>query len=342
MSDIKFSNSVSIASILDVIDACGNLPASAKLKYRALGLCHSRNKSPLTRIPENTFIELWSLIGTFHPCAEIGLVIGQKISPESKGVLASWVSQSDTIGEALTLFQKNIILMNPSEHWEIDDDGTYCTLSLTIHSEYNYPNQAIERSFSAMVAWARMLSAHPFSIKSAHFTCEKPDYADKYESIFGSNIQFGSQTNQLVFNSSFLTYPITSSSRYVKEIMAENADKVLRALNDTGSIKTLVSEIVTSNMSEGHLIGIDEIATKLYTSRQTLYRKLEKENTTFRSIVDEVRKKYIIINLNKPNAPSITELSYNLGFKDTSSFYKAFKRYFNATPKEYIESRRIE
>ena len=336
MINIDIADTVSVASVLDVVDVCGNLPPLAKTKFRALELSYLHQKTPLERIPESTFIKLWQLIGEFHPCPNIGLVIGQRITPKSKGVLASWVSQSDTIGEALNTFQKNIILMNPSERWTISDDGINSTLTLTVDPQKKYPILAIERSMSAMVSWARMLSAHSFPIKSAEFTFSQPKYRDHYDAVFGSELTFKSEENRLTFKTDFLQLPIASSNQYVKEVMAETAEKALKILNNTRDIKTLVTEIIIESVSKSNLIGIDIVASKLHISRQTLYRKLEKENTTYKAIVEDIRKQQVIASLSKSKPPSITELSYNLGFKDTSSFYKAFKRWFDTTPKEYL------
>ncbi|MEZ8826139.1 AraC family transcriptional regulator ligand-binding domain-containing protein [Vibrio amylolyticus] len=340
MADIDLSNSVSIASILDVVAVCSNLPPRAINKLQALNLDNPHQTLPLTRVSESTLIELWRLIEKFHPSPYIGLIIGQKITPESKGVLASWVSQSETIGEALCTFQKNIVLMNPSERWSIVNNGTYCTLMLTTDPEKKYPQPAIERSMSAMVAWARMLSAHPFPIERSEFRFSQPNYKNKFEAIFGSKVIFNSKENQLTFRADLLELPIPSSSRYIKEMMEENANRTLRSLNDANDIKTQVTQIVSDTLLNGNVVNIDVIASKLNTSRQTLYRKLEKENTTYKSIVDDVRKKKVIASMRTSHPPSITEISYSVGFKDTSSFYKAFKRWFNTTPKEYLSFNR--
>ncbi|MEZ9232059.1 AraC family transcriptional regulator ligand-binding domain-containing protein [Vibrio amylolyticus] len=340
MTDSDFSNSVSIASILDIIDACEELPTQAQSQYEALGIGVIHQQSPLERISEKKVIGLWHLLNEFRTCPSVGLNIGKKITPEAKGVLASWVSQCDTLGEALRIFQDNIALMNPSERWTTVNDGEFSSVVLTIESEKNYPILAIERGMSAMVTWTRMLSAHPFPIYNAEFNFSKPDYIEAYENVFGSCLSFEAKENRLTFRSLLLDLPIASSSRYVKELMEETAKETLNNLNDTHTMKTLVSNIIIKNMSNGHLIGADIVANQLFISRQTLYRKLEKEKTTYKDIVDDVRKRHVISSFSQPKPPDIVSLSYSLGFKDTSSFYKAFKRWFDITPKEYTSRKR--
>ncbi|MDG3084961.1 hypothetical protein P7F88_02190 [Vibrio hannami] len=55
-------------------------------------------------------------------------------------------------------FIENTSLMNTAEQWQMDNDGSTCTLKLTLHQCDEYPMVAIERSMSAMVAWANLLS----------------------------------------------------------------------------------------------------------------------------------------------------------------------------------------
>jgi len=332
-TDIDTSNTVSIGSILDLVDACELHVPNTNVLYNQLNLGNIREQNPAFRISESTLIALWQLLEEFSPSPDFGLSLGQTISPESKGLLASWVSQSDTLGEALQIFRNNIALMNTSEHWDMENDGNTC--SITLHIDVNYPRPAIERSMSAMVCWARMLSSHPFPMVSANFTMKRPEHIEAYSALFGNNVHFECLQNRLTFKSHLLSLPIASSSRYLKEIIEDQAMTALKQLRSPPDINDVVKEIVIEYLNEGKLPRIDEVSQRLHMSRQTLYRKLEQKKTNYKTIVDEVRKIYAAKHLSADN-PNIIEISYSLGFKDTSSFYKAFKRWFNMTPKEHI------
>nr|WP_255541672.1 helix-turn-helix transcriptional regulator [Legionella bononiensis] len=85
---------------------------------------------------------------------------------------------------------------------------------------------------------------------------------------------------------------------------------------------------------------MEEIASKLCMTSRTLRRHLQKLQVTYQELLDEVREqkaKTFLLN----NGISITEVSFLLGFNDTSSFTKAFKRWTGLTPSEYKEQHGI-
>ncbi|MBJ2149149.1 AraC family transcriptional regulator ligand-binding domain-containing protein [Vibrio sp. IB15] len=345
MADNTIEKSVSFASVIDLVNAYSLLPPALRKQVEASNhldgiileaIKNSANLSLSDRLPESQMVALWSLLEQHHPSPEIGLIIGRTISHESKGVLASWVSQCATLKDAFNTFQSNIFLMNSSECWQVDDDGQQCRLTLSIESRHDYPRAAIERSMSAVVMWARMLSAHPFPLTKAKFGYLAPLHVDKYQPVFGETIEFNSAYHQLIFESKWLNLPIATSSEYLKTMMAKTAQSHLETLTQTQPLQQQVRTIVVNGLENGELLSIDKVAQQLHFSRQTLYRKLEREHTSFQSILDDTRKQLAVRWLTQTPPPSITELSYRLGFKDTSSFYKAFKRWHQVSPKAYL------
>ena len=69
-------------------------------------------------------------------------------------------------------------------------------------------------------------------------------------------------------------------------------------------------------------------------SRQTLHRKLKAEKTHFTQLLTKIRKEKALHYLNKTNL-QMDIISENLGFEEPSAFFKAFKGWFNTTPKNY-------
>lgn len=96
----------------------------------------------------------------------------------------------------------------------MDNDGSTCTLKLTLHHLHQcdeYPMVAVERSMSAMVTWANLLSGNNANISRASFTFDYPNYKSKLAPVFGKNITFSSNVNSLECPSMFLEEPIQTS-----------------------------------------------------------------------------------------------------------------------------------
>lgn len=329
-------STVSNAAVRDVYNACQRLGLLSGNDLAELDLDPECFNDPEARLPESTLIQLWQKLEQFGATPDIGLKIGQTIAPDSKGILASWVSQAHTLGEAFEIFLKNISLMNPSEKWLIDERNLHVTLTLINTNSQRYPTSATERSMSAMVSWARALSAHPIPLTRASFTFVAPAHAHMFTPIFGERIQFEADKNSLTFDKKLLKLPVLSSNKLLKSLLEERARTVLSRLSDDASLVDKVALLIRNAITEGQTISNAEVCQILAKSRQTLYRQLKSEGADFRALYDQVRKEQAVELLANEKA-SISGISLQLGFKDESSFYKAFKRWTGMSPKNYIE-----
>lgn len=84
--------------------------------------------------------------------------------------------------------------------------------------------------------------------------------------------------------------------------------------------------------------GIDRVARQLGMSRQTLYRRLKEEGTTFEELLDAKRRQLAIRYLALDRI-SVKTAAYRLGFSDPAAFSRAFKRWTGSSPSQFREAR---
>lgn len=77
--------------------------------------------------------------------------------------------------------------------------------------------------------------------------------------------------------------------------------------------------------------GVETIARALGLSRQTLYRRLKEEGTTFEQLLDQVRRR-LALRFVREQGLSVKEASWRLGFSDPSAFSRAYKRWTGESP----------
>ena len=78
-------------------------------------------------------------------------------------------------------------------------------------------------------------------------------------------------------------------------------------------------------------VGIDRIARDLGYGRQTLYRRLKAEGTTYEQLLDGLRRRLALRLVREQRLP-VKEAAYRLGFSDPAAFSRAFKRWTGTSP----------
>ncbi len=73
-------------------------------------------------------------------------------------------------------------------------------------------------------------------------------------------------------------------------------------------------------------------ARALNMSRQTLYRRLKAEGTSFERVLDDLRRETALSYLESERL-SVSETAYLVGFSDRSAFSRAFKRWTGRSPR---------
>jgi len=79
---------------------------------------------------------------------------------------------------------------------------------------------------------------------------------------------------------------------------------------------------------------LNDIASMLYMTSQTLRRKLASVGVNFQTLKNQFRCD-IAMNLLKLPELTIEEISEKVGFSEQSTFYRAFKKWTGITPGEY-------
>ena len=334
MTQQKGTDSVSIAAAIDLIQLCLADTILTHQDLEQLNIPLGRLTELTDRIPEADFIALWQKVAQHKKSHDIGLRVGRVINPNAKGLLASWISQASSLKEALNIFIEHIPLMNASENWQLSEAETTCALTFSFTNNKDYPSLAIERSMSSMVAWAELLSGNEIAILEANFTFKPPQSVEIFHQIFGEKISFNSYKNSLILNKKVLAMPIISSNHLLKDLIENKAKQALVELNSSPSTHQKVSLLLKGLINKQLPISIAIISDRLNMSRQTLYRELKEHNTDFKSLFDLARKEQAALLL-RSHTESIDSISIKLGYKDNSSFYKAFKRWYGQSPALY-------
>ena len=167
-------------------------------------------------------------------------------------------------------------------------------------------------------------------VVSVQVTWPAPSYRACYEQVFRCPVEFGARWNALQMHPESLGWTVSQNPRYVFGLLTERADALLAELDaDTttaGRLERFMSEV----LHRGDM-SADAMAKKMGFSRQTLFRRLREEETSFSEVLDGLRhrlaKEYL-----RGGKLSVNEVAYLVGFSDAPAFSRAFKRWTSQSP----------
>ncbi|MEJ2140379.1 MAG: helix-turn-helix transcriptional regulator [Gammaproteobacteria bacterium] len=85
--------------------------------------------------------------------------------------------------------------------------------------------------------------------------------------------------------------------------------------------------------------GIEEVAQLLQVSPRTLQRKLSEAGSSYSGLVERCRCRVACESLRYTQDP-VQDIAALLGYRDVSSFSRAFRRWTGITPRDFRNRRR--
>ena len=172
---------------------------------------------------------------------------------------------------------------------------------------------------------------HTYAIE-AHVTHPAPAYRARYEELWQVPVTFGSRRNAIRSDPEWERVQIQPDNRYAFGVLTERGDALLAELEFSRAFRGRVEALIMPVLHTGE-VSVDRIASKLGTSRQTLYRNLKSEGATFEQVLDELRHRLALEYL-RGRRTSVNETAYLVGFSDPAAFSRAFKRWTGMSPRD--------
>jgi AraC-like DNA-binding protein len=85
-------------------------------------------------------------------------------------------------------------------------------------------------------------------------------------------------------------------------------------------------------------VSVEQVAEDLNITVRTLQRRLSAEQSSYHQLLDEVRHQLALDYMQSPSARA-TEIAFKLGFNDSGSFGRSFKRWTGYSFTEYREQK---
>ena len=142
-----------------------------------------------------------------------------------------------------------------------------------------------------------------------------PGYRELYESIFNCKICFDHGSNELCLPASVLDIPFPNANAALRHLCVSECEKALSNLLPGRQLIDQIEGLILS--SHGCVPKLESVAETLSLSPRTLHRRLKSQGTSYRMIVEALRRRLAAEYLGDTNLEP-KRVAFLLGY----SFYK--------------------
>ncbi|WP_342131830.1 AraC family transcriptional regulator [Hydrogenophaga sp. OTU3427] len=160
---------------------------------------------------------------------------------------------------------------------------------------------------------------------------QPPPWRHAYHALAGT-VRFGANRMAFWLPASLLDRPCHTASRSLFSDAWQLCDLQVKRLSQVATLSETLHH--TLLYSEGDWPGEAQLAAQLGMSRSTLVRRLQKEGSSYRRLLEDVRKQRAMRQL-RQGGQSVSEIAYRLGYTSESNFGRSFKRWLGMTPNAF-------
>jgi AraC-like DNA-binding protein len=144
-------------------------------------------------------------------------------------------------------------------------------------------------------------------------------------------VEAGCARNAVILPRSLLDAPLPNADKYALARWTRMCDDFVSQHRDGPHRHGVAATVRAMLMREPYEVpSLEDVAASRNVSVRTLRRQLAGEGTSFRALMDDVRKAIAEELLTRDM--TITEVAHRLDFADAASFIRAFKRWTGHTP----------
>jgi AraC-like DNA-binding protein len=325
-----------VVKVATVLNALATEGLSIDDAIASLRLSKSALSSPATRVSLNQIIECYRIADRLSHNPQFAYNAGLQLHVSAYGMYGFAILSSRNYRQTMNFAVKYHQLATPIVELEFKEQS-----GCGIWTFSPLPNPRIdacvykfivEMHFGIILSLHRDFMGPSFAARELHVTYAPSVDVPKYSDIFGCPVLLGQSENRLLFDAARLDGTPTLGNEITYSTVVGLCDGLMEEFRLRIGFVGKVRQALMANLMR--TTSLDDIASNLNMSARTLRRRLQKENTSFRELVDALRKDIAIKYLRDTDL-TVEDIAEALGFSDGANFRHAFRRWTKAAPHEF-------
>ncbi len=249
-------------------------------------------------------------------------------------LMARQMIHCETLGEALRYSVRFYNLTSPAMRWELVE-GRPSQLQLRLLRPDRDPEHFLEEFI--LLLWHRFcnwLIGARIPLTHTSFRFSAPAHSAEYRLMFPGPVSFERPFSGISFDPIWMQAPVIRSRQELRRYLGRLPDEWFVKQDFEGSVSERVLRILTDSPRPPSL---QELADNWGLSSRTLHRQLRREGTSFRLLLEQVRRERAVGMLLDGHS-RVRDIAQALDMTEPA-FSRAFKQWTGLSPLAYRRAR---
>lgn len=302
---------------------------------RRAGLDPAVMSIPDTFIPYAKYRQLLVAAVEATGCVRFGLIMSEKLGPQSLGVVGFSMQQSTDVGAAFKVLAKFLHLHDQHGSIALESQGEYARIGYVI-DDLDGPAaiQAIDVAAAIGHNLLKTLMGNNVRVRRYEFPYPQPEDLLPYAVLQGQELVFDTDSFGIVIERQYMEVPIANHDPHMANLLLDYMEALdMRAGEEiTDKVALIVKDMLSTSECT-----LEAVAEMFKVTPRTLQNKLKREDTSFHEILERIRKTLALHYL-RSSRMDLTNIALLIGYSDSSAFSRSFRRWYNETPSQWRKS----
>ncbi len=269
----------------------------------------------------------------------LGLHAARDAQLAAYGVVGHLIQTCGSLGEAIRQISTFQALVSNITHAELHHQPGIALLTLECRhvDDPAFVRHCTEYMLATLVLLGRMVAQRPQDLLLAvHFQHAAPsdkNLITQYQQLFQCPVYFGQPHSALVLPALALEQPLRHPNPHLQETLEQHAREQLAQLELRQTLADQVRYLLRALLKNGGA-SRERVAAQLGLTGRTLHRHLLRDGQSYQAILDELRFELAQDYLLHDDC-TMEEITHRLGFSESQSFIRWFRRLADCPPGEY-------
>jgi AraC-like DNA-binding protein len=320
--------------LLPIVKALESRGVDSEPLLQQAGIQGTVANDPLVRLPHHQLGEVFRLAVEATGDPRFGLYASRYMLPSHIHALGTAMLASRSLMDLCLRVERFGLFLAQTAAFYVESIDRETKFSA--HLNVPLRAEATDMFWSFILRLMRHLDNENLNPSRVDVTVEEsPEALAAYEKFFRCPINFGCGEMALYFDTATLERELPTASHELARLSDQVVQDYLAKM-DRDDIVSRVNSLLVANLPAGEY-SKEDAARELYMSARTLQKKLQEAGTTWRELLEGTRKELAISYLGSGRY-SLAEITFMLGFNDTSSFSRAFRRWTGKAPGSFAQS----